>query len=282
MKYIFFGTPEFAYTILKRVIEAGMPPVAVVCNPDKPVGRKKVITPPLTKVLAEEHGIQVYQPATKKELVALAPTLAEQADFGVVAAYAKIIPQEVIEQFRLGIVGVHPSLLPRHRGPSPIQSAILAGDSTTGTTLFMLTAGVDDGPILAQRSQPVLDKYYEPLMYDLAELSAEALVDILPRFSKGEVNPQSQQGEATYTQMFDTDDARLDFAELEKAMAGDDEAAAREIERMVRALNPEPGVFTHLDGKRTKILRARVEGGKLVLEEVQKEGKQPQPFTGQI
>jgi len=275
MKYVFFGTPEFAAIILEKLIKTGMPPVAVVCNPDKPVGRKKVITPPPTKVLATQNGIEVHQPASKAELLTLGQKLASEADFGVVAAYARIIPQEVIDVFKLGVIGVHPSLLPKYRGPSPIQSVILAGEEKTGTSLFAIDTGVDSGPILAQEEVAVEGKYYTELLRDLARVSAELLCKILPSFSRGEIDPTKQDdSQSTATGFFETDDGKIDEADLRAAMAGD-ETLAHEIERKVRALNPEPGVFTFLENKRTKLLRARLEEDKLILEEIQKEGKKP-------
>lgn len=279
MKYVFFGTPEFAAIILKRLIEADMAPVAVICNPDKPVGRKRVLTPPPVKVIALENGIEVYQPADKEQLRTLTPKLSEKADFGLVAAYARIIPQEVIEAFKLGIVGVHPSLLPKHRGPSPIQFAILAGDEKTGTSLFMIEAGVDSGPILAQSEVDLGSKYYTDLLGELAELSADLLIDTLPKFVKGKVSPVAQSdAQATHTEFFNTEDAEVKQTDLDKALKGD-KVRSQKIERLVRALNPEPGVFSMIDGKRIKLLRAHLEGEKLVLEEIQKEGKLPQNYS---
>ncbi|MDP3953642.1 MAG: methionyl-tRNA formyltransferase [bacterium] len=276
MKYVFFGTPEFAEIILRELIEAGLPPVAVVCNPDRPVGRKRVITPPPTKIVAQKHKIKVYQPETKSELLELSDELGKVANFAVVAAYAKIVPQAVIDNFKLGIIGVHPSMLPKYRGASPIQSAILAGEQKTGTTLFMIEAGMDSGPILTQQEVEVNRKYYQALLRDLADTSAKVLIDTLPAFVKSSVLPQVQDdSQATYTKLFETADAKVDQGDLEKALSGDESQAWR-IERMVRALNPEPGTFSIVDGKRIKFLRARVEGGKLVLEETQKEGKRPQ------
>ncbi|MEX2054367.1 MAG: methionyl-tRNA formyltransferase [Candidatus Colwellbacteria bacterium] len=276
MKYVFFGTPEFADIILQKLIEADMAPVGVVCNPDRPAGRKKVITPPPTKLTAKEHGINVFQPETKDELLELSTKISGDVDFAVVAAYAKIIPQGVIDNFKLGIIGVHPSLLPEYRGASPIQSVILAGEDKTGTTLFMIDAGVDSGPILTQRKIDIEDKNYEQSLRDLALLSAKTLIEILPDFTKDSISPLPQDdAKATYTKMFEMADAKVQQNDLEKAMGGDVKKA-NEIERKIRALNPEPGTFSIIDGKRTKLLRARIESNKLVLEEIQREGRRPE------
>ena len=279
MKYVFFGTPEFAGIILGGLIEVGMPPVAVVCNPDKPVGRKKLITPPLTKQIAEKHNIKVFQPETKKDLVALSPSLSEIADFAVVAAYAKIIPLAVINKFKLGIIGVHPSLLPKLRGPSPIQSVILSGEPETGTTLFMLSKGVDDGPILSQGKLDIRGKNYEELIKDLGELSLKLLIQILPDFILKKVKPTPQdESQATFTSFFESDAGLVKESDLKDALEGDGEKSSK-IERMVRALNPEPGVYTFIDGKRTKLLSVRKDGSKLVLEKIQRDGKKPETLS---
>ena len=276
MKYIFFGTPEFASIILQGLIDAGIAPVGLVCNPNKPVGRKKIITAPPTKEVALKYGIEVFQPETKNDLVALSPTLAAKADFAVVAAYAKIIPQDVIDQFKLGIIGVHPSLLPKFRGPSPIQSAILSGEETTGTTLFMLAKGVDDGLVLQQGEINIEDKNYETLIKDLAEFSLQLLIKILPDFNSGKTTPTSQdESMASFTSFFEADAGLVKDSDLNDALRGDKEKSLK-IWRMIRALNPEPGVYTFLNGKRTKLLAARIDGDRLVLERIQKDGKKPE------
>ena len=139
MSYVFFGSPQFAAIILTKLIDAGMVPSSLVCNPDRPVGRKRIITSPQTKQIIQELvgkndglKIKVFQPETKDELVSLKSEIFKNADIGIVAAYSQIIPVDVIEEPSLGIIGVHPSLLPRYRGASPIQSAMLVGDIETG------------------------------------------------------------------------------------------------------------------------------------------------------
>lgn len=276
MKYIFFGTPEFASIILNGLIEADLKPSAVVCNPDKPFGRKKIITPPVTKQIAVQHNIPVFQPETKKDLIALSPTLAKLGDFGVVAAYAKIIPDIVIKEFKLGIIGVHPSLLPKFRGPSPIQSAILSDETETGTSLFMLTPGVDDGAILAQGKVEITDKNYVDLLNELATVSLKLLISTLPKFSSGEAQMIEQDhSKATITSLFSADDGFIDETKLKAALGGNSEVSIG-VWKIIRALNPEPGVYTLLDGKRTKLLAAHVENDRLVLDQIQKEGRKPE------
>ncbi len=275
MNYIFFGTPEFAAIILEKLIKAGFPPLAVVCNPNRPVGRKKIITPPPTKVLAEKYNIQVFQPETlvnsKFEI------RNSKFDFFVVAAYAKILPQEILAIPRLGVIGVHPSLLPKYRGPSPIQSAILNGEKETGVTLFLIDEKVDHGSILAKNKLQIADNdNYETLLKKLAELGADLLIETLPKFLKSEIAPLPQnESQATYTKKFITEDGYVDLQKDEPII----------IERKIRALNPEPGVWTLMDikseQKRVKLLEAELVDAELKLTKIQVEGKKPQnTFAG--
>ena len=180
-----------------------MPPSGVVSNPDRPAGRKKIITSPPTKVLALEHGIPVYQPEklSKLEIENWKLEIGEP-EFAVVAAYAKIIPREVINAFPKGIIGVHPSLLPKYRGASPIQSAILNGDKETGVTLYQMDEKIDHGDILVNdKFQMTNSKItYEELEERLAELAGDLLVKILPDFAESGIKPAAQdESRATFT-----------------------------------------------------------------------------------
>ena len=279
MQYAFFGTPRFAAIILGRLLEADMPPSALVCNPDKPVGRKKVITPPPTKQLVldignKEQRIKVLQPATSEELLAISDEVFENCDFGVVAAYAQIIPQAVIDKARLGIIGVHPSLLPKLRGASPIQAAILEGYDKTGVSLFMIDKDVDHGSVIAKRELAIGENDYTKLEKRLADISADLLLEVLPNFAIGKVELEIQdESSATYTQKYSTDDGYVDFNDLTEAENNGN--GSETLLRKIRALNPEPGVYTFIDEKRTKLLDAEIKEGKLVLKEIQKEGGKP-------
>ncbi len=271
MNFAFFGTPEFAAAILEKLIEAGLPPAVIVCNPDRPAGRKKIITPPEAKIVAQKNNLPVLQPVDLKTEDFKSKIMG--FDMGVVAAYGQIIPKEIIGSFKNGVIGVHPSLLPKYRGATPIQSAILEGEKETGVTLFLMDEQVDHGPILAQKA---LENYelrimnYETLHDKLAELGAELLIETLPKFSNGEytLKPQNDK-DATYTKKFKDDDAYVD---LEK----DDPVL---IERKIRALNPEPGVWTFQNNKRMKILEAELTDGKLKLKRIQMEGKKIQTLS---
>ena len=286
MNYIFFGTPEFAVIILEKLINAGFIPVAVICNPDKPVGRKKIITSPPTKILAEKYKINILQPEIlanyKLQITNYKP------DFFIVAAYSKILPKEILKISRFGTIGVHPSLLPKYRGVSPIQTAILNGDEITGATLYLMDKEIDSGPILATSHLPIANSdNYESMMKKLAELGADLLIGFLRK-----IEPISNQqlaisnlaipqdeSQATYTKKFKTEDAFIASEDLEKAQ-NDGGQIAVEIDRKIRALNPEPGTFTLSLSKggprRMKILEAILTAdGKLKLKKIQFEGKKP-------
>lgn len=268
MRYIFFGTPEFAAIILEKLIAAGMPPTLVICNPDRPVGRKKIITPPPSKIIAQKYGVPVWQPESleiknlKLEIEKLGGV-----DFAIVVAYNKILRPEVLNALPAKFLGVHPSLLPKYRGATPIQNVILNGEKETGTTLFLLDEKVDHGAILATRRLVTSDKEtYNSLLEKLAELSGDLLVETLPKFLKGEIKPQPQnEKEATYTKKFQTEDGYVDLEKDPPEM----------IERKTRALNPEPGVWTIINGRRTKILESMLVNGKLKIRKIQAEGKKP-------
>lgn len=272
MKFAFFGTPQFAATILEKLIASGFVPDTVVTNPDRPVGRRKVVTPPPVKqVLMEQdesirERIRLFQPEHSKELP-LIP--GGPYDFFVVAAYGFILPKELLSLPRLGTIGVHPSLLPRHRGASPIQTTLLEGDRETGVSLFLVDEKVDHGPVIASET---LDGYdiasmnYQGLHDALAELGGNLLARTLPEFIAGKIIPTPQdESKVTFTKKFTADNARVD---LEKDVP-------EEIWRKVRALTPEPGVWTMKEGKRMKILEADFRDGKLILRRTQMEGELP-------
>ena len=270
MKYAFFGSPEFAKIILEKLISVGMPPALVVCNPDKPVGRKKIITPPPTKVVALKNGIKVFQPESLRD-----PNIWKSDfqifDFFVVAAYAKIIPAEILKIPKLGTIGVHPSLLPKYRGATPIQSVILSGESETGVSLYLMDEKMDHGEILATRVWPIANRAsYETLMHELAIISADILIKTIPNFiNKKNIPTKQDHSQATFTKKFETIDGLVDLIKDDPVV----------IDRKVRALNPDPGVYTFMDinGKsiRSKLLETSIENGQLKLLKVQLDGKKP-------
>jgi len=267
LKYIFLGTPEFAAIILEKLIKNNLKPEVVVCNPDRPIGRKKIITPPPTKIIAQKNNIKIYQPE-KLNFEEFKKDIGE-IDLAIVAAYSRIIPKEILNLPKLGIIGVHPSLLPKYRGPSPIQAAILHDEKETGVTLFMLDEKIDHGPIIAKASLKIEESDNYKILHDkLALLGAELLIKTLPNIKN--INPEPQNDKnATFTKKIKTEDA---FVDLEK----DD---PKTIWQKIKALNPEPGVFTlsQPNGKlrRMKILDADFIDGKIILKKIQFAGEQP-------
>ncbi len=285
MKFVFFGTPEFASIVLGKLIAAGFIPSVVVCNPDRPVGRKKVITPPQVKArimnyeLGIKDKIKILQPEKlDKEFLNSLFTPHNSFDIFIVAAYAKILPKDIVEMPKLGTIGVHPSLLPKYRGTSPIQSAILAGEEETGVTLYLLDEKMDNGPIIAQRELefPITDLQFPKVLEELAKLGGDLLAETLPKFISSEIIPRPQNPiEATFTKKFSTEDAFIEKEELESALGGDNPEIAGVIYRKILGLTPEPGVWTLKDGKRIKFLEAELQNGRLVLKVTQNEGQKP-------
>ncbi len=208
MKFIYFGTPYFSASCLEQLLKHDVIPAAVVCNPDRPTGRKKIITPPPTKLVAEKFDIPVLQPE-KLDADFIEKLRAMQPDFFLVFAYNKIFRRNFLDIPRLGTIGVHPSFLPKYRGPSPFQTALLDGARETGVTLYLLDEGVDSGPVLAR--SPIVQiggrETFESLALKLAGAGASLLIETLPKFIAGEIKPQSQdESQATFTKKFKTED----------------------------------------------------------------------------
>lgn len=247
---IFFGTPDFAVPSLQGLLDAHYTIVAVVTNPDEPVGRAQIITPPPVKIVAQKVGIPVFQPA-KLDLEWWQNNLPD-ANLFVVAAYGKLIPQSILALPKFGAVNLHPSLLPRWRGPSPIQYTILNGDQETGCTIIKIDELMDHGPILAQEKLTHnIYKVQFPALYDLlAEQGAKLLLATIPHYLLGEVVPIPQNdAEVTFSKILKKDDGRINW-----------KAPAETIERMIRAFNPWPGAWT-LWPTEKKIYRIKIEEG---------------------
>ncbi len=248
-KIIFFGTSEFAVPALEALKNEDYEIAAVITNPDELVGRKKVLTPPPVKIAAQNLDLNILQfPSLKIENLKLK---IPDADVGVVAAYGKIIPAEIINLPRLGILNIHPSLLPKYRGPTPLQTTILNGEKETGVTIIKIDEEADHGPVVAISNKvQVTSKKYEELQEELAKLGAELLIKILPEYLAGKIEPQPQDHSlATFTKKFTRDDAKISW-----------DKTAEEIDRQIRALNPEPGVWTLWNSKVLKILEAEIGG----------------------
>jgi len=278
MQFVFFGTSRFAAVILKGLIKRDLSPSLIITNPDKIAGRKKIITPPPVKEVGISSFLEVFQPNDNFEI--LNYLQGKNFEFGILASYGKIISKAVIDFFPKGIIVVHPSLLPRFRGPTPIQSFILSGESITGVTLFLMDEKIDHGHILAQKPVTNLDFeniYFEELSDLLAQVSIDLICESIFDFLNNKITPISQdENLATYTRKFNTDDGFVDYEDLKNAFYKDREKAIS-IYRKIRALNPNPGVWTLKEGKRIKILKAKLnKNGNLELIQIQKEGRKPE------
>lgn len=248
MRIVFFGTPDLALPSLEAV--AGRHEVlAVVCQPDKPQGRGRNPVPPPTKVWAEEHGIEVNQP-TKLNDGTFEAWLRERApEVCVLVAYGRILKQPILDVPKHGFLNVHPSLLPRYRGPSPIQTAILMGETETGVTIMRLDSGTDTGDILLSRAVSIeAEDTTESLSKRLADAGAELIVEALELIEAGEAVFVPQDNDlANHTKMFEKDDARIHW-----------HMRAQDIHNMVRAFQPWPVAYTLLDGEILRIHKTRV------------------------
>lgn len=290
IKIIFLGTPKFAVPILEKL--AKLPKIkilAVVTEPDRPAGRKRKSTPSSIKVITKKLKLTLSQPQKISEL---APKIKKlKPDLAVVVAYGQIIPENILKIPKKGIINVHPSLLPKLRGPSPIQAALLSGSKTTGTTIMLMDKGMDTGPVLIQEKVKISpDDDFITLSKKLNKISTKLLEKTISDFVKGKIKPVSQNNsKATYCSMIKKEDGLLDFKK-----------PARELEKQIKAfcvwpksfcfwkkkrmiihkakasnIEPEPPavaglVFQDKKSKKTAIL---VGSGSLVVEKLQLEGK---------
>lgn len=234
VRVVFMGTPLFAETILSSLVEAKYDVVAVYTKPDRPTGRKQEISKSVVKVFAEAHTLPVEQPE-KFNNEAKEQLQSYQPDVVIVAAYGRILPEEVLRIPKYGCVNVHASLLPRWRGASPIQNALLAGDSETGVTIMRMDTGVDTGDILSTRATAIkADDTTEMLSSRLASEGALLLIETLPKWIQKTVEPIAQdESKVTLCQLIDREDGRIFWNE-----------DAETIYNRYRALTPWPGVFT--------------------------------------
>ena len=252
MRIVFMGTPDFAAAILKRLIDTKRNVVGVFSQPDKPVGRKQIIMPTATKVLAEEHGIPVFQPAKLRDGTALEIMKNLAPDLVVVAAYGKILPKDLLDVPPLGNVNVHGSLLPKYRGSAPIQWSVINGDDKTGITTMHMAEGMDTGDMILQMELPIGENETSGELFDrMAALGADAIEKTLALFDEGTV-PRAVQNdaEATLAPMLNKDMGELDFTK-----------PAKEIHNLVRGLNPWPVAYTFLDGKTLKVHKTLLASG---------------------
>ncbi len=283
-KIVFMGTPEFGALILEGLLKKNYQPKLVIASPDKPSGRKQVLTPPPVKVLAQRYNIPILQP----EILANSKSLITnyEPDLIIVAAYGKILPQEILDIPGRGALCVHPSLLPKYRGPSPIQYAILKGEKETGVTVMLMDTKMDHGPIVAQKKTVIgPNETSSQLHKRLGQLGAKLLIDTIPDWLAGNIQLRRQdEKRASYTKIIRKEDGLIDWKK-----------SAKKIERQIRAFDPWPGTYTfwekemvkikdlkkaekQKEKRRLKIIKAWLDKDKLVIEKVQPEGKKPMSF----
>ena len=252
MRIVFMGTPDFAVPCLQRLLEDGHEVPAVFTQPDKPVGRHAVLTPPPVKQLALSRGIPVYQP-TKMRDGTVAALLRELApDCLVVVAYGRILPQEILDVPPRGCVNIHGSLLPRYRGAAPIQWSVIRGETVTGVTSMFMDAGMDTGDIIDTLTTPIGENETAGELFErLAPLGARLLSATLAAIADGTVTRRPQNdAEATMAPMLEKAMGRLDLTR-----------PAQELHNQVRGMNPWPGAFCTAGGKTLKIHETRVAAG---------------------
>jgi len=253
MKYIFFGSSEFAKIVLKQLIQNNLKPILVVTQPPKPKGRKQILSPTLVQLVAEQNNIPFLTPENLKDEDFIQTIKNLQPDFILLTAYAKIIPSVLLKLPPQGFLNLHPSLLPRYRGATPIQLTILTGDKETGVTLFLMDEQIDHGPIIQNTRYKIpacagrqnARITYPELMQELAILGAKLIIEALPQWLEGKINPQPQdESLATYCHKITPEDERINW-----------QTSAEEADRKIRALNPNPGTYTLTQEKVIKIIK---------------------------
>jgi len=247
IKIVFMGTPEFSAIILEGLINSEFRPILVVTAPDKPVGREQILTPSPVKLMAQKYEIAVAQPEKilnlKSEILNLKP------DLIVAAAYGQIMPKSILDIPQYGCLNVHPSLLPKYRGPTPIQTAILNGDKETGVTIILMDEKMDHGPILAQRKLRIEEDESALILHDkLVELGVNLLIETISKWLKGFLKPHPQdETKAVYTKILTREDGRIIWKKT-----------AEELERETRAFSGWPGSFTFWESRGGKMVRIKI------------------------
>ncbi|HVS80053.1 MAG TPA: methionyl-tRNA formyltransferase [Candidatus Paceibacterota bacterium] len=276
LNFAFFGTPAFVIPVLEKLKNAGFIPSLVVTAPDKPQGRDHILTPPAVKVWAEENGIPVEQPAKVRGNTDFFTKLkARNFDLFIVAGYGKILPQEILDLPAKGTLNVHPSLLPLHRGPAPVESQILSGDENVGVSVIALDAEMDHGPIVAQKSFPMPEPL--PRAPELDELlwpeGGKLLAEVLPQWIDGSVMPKEQDhSKAAFTKKFAKEDGLIDLADNPLLNF-----------RKFKAHDPWPGTYFFVDqhGKKIRVIvkEADLIDGQFVVRRIIPEGKKEMNYA---
>lgn len=249
LRIIFAGTPDFAARHLDALLSSEHEIVGVFTQPDRPAGRGKKLMPSPVKVLAEEKGLPVFQPASLRQQENQQLVADLNADVMVVVAYGLILPKAVLDMPRLGCINVHGSLLPRWRGAAPIQRALWAGDTQTGVTIMQMDVGLDTGDMLYKLACPITSEDTSATLYDkLAALGPQGLIETLQQLAQGTAQPQVQDEElVTYAEKLSKDEARMDWS-----------LSAEQLERCIRAFNPWPMGWFVIDEQPIKVWKASV------------------------
>ena len=251
MKVLFMGTPEFAVPTLEAVVAAGHEVVGVYTQPDKAVGRKQILTPPPVKVCAEKYGFPIFQPVTLRDGSAEENIKTLSPDIIVVVAYGKILPEALLSLPKYGCVNGHASLLPRHRGASPIQWSIVSGDKVTGVTTMYMAKGIDTGDMLLKAETEIGQDETAGELHDrLSVIGAELMVKTLKGLEEGTITPEPQdESKATHAPIIDKEMGYLKF-----------DAPATDICNLIKGFNPWPAAYFTVDGKRIKVFASKVSG----------------------
>ncbi len=251
MRIVFMGTPDFAVDCLEMLANSGHEVVAVFSQPDKPQGRKQILTPPEVKVCAEKYNIPVYQPATLKDGASTALLNELNPDLIVVVAYGKLIPQEILDIPQYGCVNVHASLLPELRGAAPIQWSVINGEKETGVTTMQLDAGLDTGDILLVKKTEIGENETSGELFDrLKVLGAQLLEETIDAMLKGELKPIKQDdSKSTYASMLNKSISPVDWTK-----------SAQEVHNHIRGLEPWPVATTVINEKPVKLFGSRMGG----------------------
>jgi methionyl-tRNA formyltransferase len=251
-RVVFFGTPRFAVPTLQKLLDSRHTVCGVVTQPDRPRGRGQQVTDAPVKALAVQRGLPLLQPARLKDPAFAAALREWQPDIGVVAAYGRIIPDDILKLPRLGMINVHASLLPKYRGAAPIQRAIIDGEAVTGVTIMRVETLLDAGAMLARVTRPIgPDDTSDVVERDLARLGGDLLLKVLEQVAAGTQQEERQDFMlATFAPRLTKEEGELDWG-----------LPAAYIHNRVRGLHPWPHASTHLDGGRIILLKTRVETG---------------------
>jgi len=249
MRIVFMGTPSFAVPSLHALIDAGYEVVAVVTQPDRPKGRKKVMTPPPVKEAALQLNIPVLQPEKLRSPEAVAELATYKPDLIVTAAYGQILPKAVLDMPKYHCINVHGSLLPKYRGGAPIQRSIINGETETGVTIMYMAEGLDTGDMLSKVVLPITDEDTAGTIFEkLSTLGATLLLETVPKLISGEIKAVSQNhDEATYAPNLTREDEKINWKK-----------SARDIFNQIRGLYPMAGSFTYLNGEVFKIWQSSI------------------------